>query len=1106
MITPLRISLAFLLSILFSTLLPAQEARIPFINSSELIRTAINLSHDEKYDEAINTLNSIWENDTNHFVVVYNKALYYAYKENYDSALVLVHQGQKMKCRLQQEFFLLEGNILSSQDKKEEAIAVYKEAIKNNPLNNTIYFNLGKVYFDLSRYKEAETALIMSLQLDPLSDASHYLLGATKIFTGSVVPAMLAISTSLLLTDEPDISNKRLVVLNNFLGGEYDKDMKPEQSTDNTGRNNFQELELLIKGQVAFNKKYDLKCSLDNSISRQMQLLMEKIKLNPGDSGYFSQFYTPLFIKLRENGYTEAMIYALMTSVDKEDFKKAAKKNEKDITAVRKLTVDHISQVMDYREELIDNKKVMAYHIYHDDNSLKAYGEVSKDKKGDLMQEGYWQYFHPNGMLRSKGKFIHAQKQDAWEYFYTDGTLQEKTSYVNDSIDGIYKEYHDNGKLLTDMEYKHGIPDGYLRNYYRNGELHELANKINGKVEGLVKTYTIKGELATEMNFKNDVIEGEYRNYHPNGRKSFETTIVDGEKEGKTIGYYNNGQIEKEEQLVKGRIKGETKYYHRNGKLKSIEPYDEDGKITGTVKDYDVEGRPEDELLFTKDKLNGTAKYFAEEGWVYMQIIYKDDKIMDVNYFDKTGKSYYHAVLKGNKEPVKGFYSNGNIKFEGTYAHDHRTGLWKFYNTYGNLSTVENYTDGKLNGETTNYFNNGKVKNVIEYNNDFKNGYYREFYKNGVIASEGWMVNDTMQGTWKNYYPNGKISAVNYYIDDEIHGKNQRYYYDGTLNDEIICDRGILLGSNSYDSLGKINSQYTLNMGEGQAILKSLNGQEVFNATYVHGLRNDSCFSRYSNGKINARAYYVMGEEEGKFSWYDDDGKLYYSAVYKNGQLEGPELTYHENGKLSSKCSYENNSLEGLSEDYYPNGNICIRKYYKTDNLEGYRTKYAPDGSPAYRLLYKADDLIAWAPPKADGTFEKDIPIEKGTVSFISHFPNGKKSAEINFVNGFIHGPQTDYYIDGQIQEQSNFFHGLLDGNLTDYYPNGKVLKSLQYFYNKKNNLARFYNENGILQKELNFQDDDLHGQAIYYDKTGKPIKTRTYWHDTFYSEKLTTL
>ena len=50
---------------------------------------------------------------------------------------------------------LIRGNILNIQERYDEVIKIYKQAIVVNPNNETLYNNLGDIFSDLNDYEEA---------------------------------------------------------------------------------------------------------------------------------------------------------------------------------------------------------------------------------------------------------------------------------------------------------------------------------------------------------------------------------------------------------------------------------------------------------------------------------------------------------------------------------------------------------------------------------------------------------------------------------------------------------------------------------------------------------------------------------------------------------------------------------------------------------------------------------------------------------------------------------------------------------------------------------------------------------------------------------------
>ena len=75
------------------------------------------------------------------------------------------------------EDWFVKGNILSRQNRFEEAVEAYKRSIEKNPSATVAHFNLGLVYKSLNRLGEAATAFETTVELEPGNLDARYSLG-----------------------------------------------------------------------------------------------------------------------------------------------------------------------------------------------------------------------------------------------------------------------------------------------------------------------------------------------------------------------------------------------------------------------------------------------------------------------------------------------------------------------------------------------------------------------------------------------------------------------------------------------------------------------------------------------------------------------------------------------------------------------------------------------------------------------------------------------------------------------------------------------------------------------------------------------------------------
>ena len=86
-------------------------------------------------------------------------------------------------------------------------------------------------------------------------------------------------------------------------------------------------------------------------------------------------------------------------------------------------------------------------------------------------------------------------------------------------------------------------------------------------------------------------------------------------------------------------------------------------------------------------------------------------------------------------------------------------GKWIKYSEYDqSLKSVENYADGKLDGECTYYFPGGIVPNrIVNYKNGLLEGKYQNFSRKRAVISETNYKNNRKHGDVKVYSKRGKL-------------------------------------------------------------------------------------------------------------------------------------------------------------------------------------------------------------------------------------------------------------------------------------------------------------------------------------------------------------
>lgn len=188
----------------------------------------------------------------------------------------------------------------------------------------------------------------------------------------------------------------------------------------------------------------------------------------------------------------------------------------------------------------------------------------------------------------------------------------------------------------------------------------------------------------------------------------------------------------------------------------------------------------------------------AKNGKKTMEGNYKDDYPVDTfYYYDSKGnvtiKNYF--TNKGKDAHTWLLFPNGKVQAEGNYIDKQKQGTWKYFNEKGKRITEVEYKDNKKHGKEKLYDDDGKeVLQVISYVAGVRNG---QFYKS--LQTYGYYTatykDDVLQGEYKEYFPTKQVRIKGDYVQGKKEGLWSVYHSDGRIaqeftykNDELVED------------------------------------------------------------------------------------------------------------------------------------------------------------------------------------------------------------------------------------------------------------------------------------------------------------------------------
>lgn len=457
------------------------------------------------------------------------------------------------------------------------------------------------------------------------------------------------------------------------------------------------------------------------------------------------------------------------------------------------------------------NEYIEEYHLYLFD--------TPPEKKTRFLSatENY-----KNGLLNGPAVSMN-WKGDTLSYNnYRDG-LEQGTSYQRNKlfysvagyedgmIDGISQTYltipERDSILLFDLNFQNGSLQGESKSYHTNGKLAKRGFFLNGQPIDDYEAYDTLGfkyqyvkfqygqpveekiweenQLSVRYLFKwEDSIE--FNTPDIAGSSSFERLAYDlgiirnpysepyygrpslVDKSGidySITKYYPNDTVAREGQISKGKKVGHWKYYSYEGKLLyEVNYFDSVLKINDSIR-FKSKG------ILTYPDAKGQP---ASRSWVVEKV-----EKYDCSHSDHNEERMLYTFWEADTSVhcingyVKNYYDNGSIMNEGYVENGLATGVWKMYDSDGNLNQVGTYKIGKRDGRWLKG-DLGNVKNMGEIclNPNLEN-------LEEIIAYQEKLLDISVI-----YYSIGKILKREYYGINMNNGEAPDGYDDGYYDGE----------------------------------------------------------------------------------------------------------------------------------------------------------------------------------------------------------------------------------------------------------------------------------------------------------------------------------
>ena len=206
-----------------------------------------------------------------------------------------------------------------------------------------------------------------------------------------------------------------------------------------------------------------------------------------------------------------------------------------------------------------------------------------------------------------------------------------------------------------------------------------------------------------------------------------------------------------------------------------------------------------------------------------------------INQTDASGKKQGHWIGK---------YTNGTIRYDGSFINDQPIGEWKRY-----------HENGKIKAQLRHFPNSDKASAEL-------------FDINGVRYAKGIYMGTAKDSTW-NYYNNTRLVGQENYTNGSKNGRSLTFFEDGTPATESNWVNGLQNGiSRSFYSSGKKKTETMFQQGKRQGL------SQIY----------------YESGQSQISGQYSNDLSDGAWKFMDENGKVKYELKYKAGVLLNPEV------------------------------------------------------------------------------------------------------------------------------------------------------------------------------------------------------------------------
>lgn len=419
-----------------------------------------------------------------------------------------------------------------------------------------------------------------------------------------------------------------------------------------------------------------------------------------------------------------------------------------------------------------------------------------------------------------------------------------------------------------------------------------------------------------------------------------------------------------------------------------------------------------------------------------------------------------------------------------------------FYNN-GEVQRISNFKNGLLNGKVEYFLQGSRDRFRFEHFKAFPkeeisrlHGLYKSFDSKGNLAELTNYKNGAKNGKYELYHNNGKLREKGTYEDNLNIGNKRSYTADGQLlRDEnyIIIDNPKYIEPSKQtrtinEDIKRIpNEPKKLSLLHGKAKYYHSNGNISADFTFKNGNKEGLCkeYHQDKNNTLKSEVVFKDGLEHGAYVHYRSNGNLERKGIFYREIAVGDTIlknvydstieVYQENGKRQRIENWKNFKKNGVQENYYyQSGELSERSYVIDNLLSGKVERFDKEENKTYEAFY---EII-----EKDG---KKISQQTGTETY---WEKNNIKTIVEWKDGMQNGVTKSYYANGQLEKIMHFENGKLHGSYQTFYENGQLKEDYIKLIWVGTGNSENVSWNTVYDESANIT------RKFYADKTGKSL------------------